>query len=647
MLTATNPGLNAASANAVQLRLIETTDLHLHLMPYDYYSDEKMAGVGLVEAANLIAKARAEVSNALLFDNGDFLQGTPVGDCLAFGKGFREGDVHPMIAAMNALGYDALTLGNHEFNYGLDFLMKAIGGAAFPVVSANVRLGPQTNARPLVEPYALLDRQIVDGTGRAHPIRIGVIGFLPPQVTSWDHHHLAGKIWTEDIIHSAQRRVPELRAAGADIVIALAHSGIGPARHFEGMENAAIPLARVPGIDALMMGHNHLLFPSPIFAGLPDVDVNAGTIHGKPAVMAGCWGSHIGLIDLLLVREGGRWQVLGSRSEVRNLSQRRAANAGPAVRMAKNSAAARVKAAVLPVHRRVLTSIRKPVGVSSQPLHTYFAHLGQVAALAVAAEAQRAHVSRTLADPGLRALPILSANPPFQSGGRGGPGCYTDVPAGPIAMRHIADLYPFPNSIAALKLTGRQIHDWLERSAAAFNQVRPGSVGTLLRSSEVPGYAFEVICGLDVEVDLTQPARFDAVGTLLDPEAKRVVSARFDGAEIDPQQEFILCTNSFRTGGGGAFPGAVPENTVLSQKHLVRDLLRDHIARLGGIEGCQQGSFRFKPIPDASVIFETGSGALPYLDEIAHFCPEQRGSTPSGFIRLKLDMSRPFPPTAT
>lgn len=631
-------GLKVASTNTVRLRLIETTDLHLHLMPYDYYSDRPASGLGLVEASVMIEQARREVSNTLLFDNGDFLQGTPVGDCLAFGRGFREGDVHPMMAAMNALGYDALTLGNHEFNFGLDFLMKSMAGAKFPVVSANIHRSPDLR-NPLVAPYVILDRHLVDGAGQAHAIKIGVIGFLPPQVTSWDHHHLAGRVWSEDIIHAAQRLVPQMREAGADLVVALAHSGIGGSRHVEGMENAAIPLARIPGIDALMVGHNHLLFPSPVFAGQPDVDVNAGTIAGKPAVMAGCWGSQIGVIDLLLVRDGRRWQVLGSRSEIRSLPDRLGSKPRAQRPARVSPCQTKVKAAVMPVHRRVLTSIRKPVGISAQPLHTYFAHLGQVAALAVAAEAQREHVSRTLSDPGLCALPMLSAVPPFQAGGRGGPDCYTDVPAGPIAMRHIADLYPFPNTIAALRLTGAQVLDWLERSATAFNQVRPGTVGTPLRSSDVPSYTFEVISGLDVVLDLTQPARFDALGNILDPDARRVASARYQGVELDAQQDFILCTNSFRTGGGGAFPGATVEQTVLSQQHLVRDLLRDHVARLGGIGGADQGSLRFKPVADASVIFETGPGALAHLDEIAQFAPEQRGTTPAGFVRLKLDMS--------
>ena len=272
LLNPSSLGGLSAGQRGVHLRVIETTDLHLHLLPYDYYADRPWDGIGLVSAARLIEQARAEAPNALLFDNGDFLQGTPMGDYVAHERGLREGDVHPIIAAMNALDFDAITLGNHEFNYGLDFLMRAIDGAACPVVSSNLatRLGADPRRdRTLIKPYVLLDRQVTDGMGVAHPIRIGVIGFAPPQVVDWDNHALDGRLFARDIVGAARAWVPEMIEAGADLILALAHTGIGAARHSDGMENAAVPLARVPGIDALLTGHSHLVFPSPVFGAMP------------------------------------------------------------------------------------------------------------------------------------------------------------------------------------------------------------------------------------------------------------------------------------------------------------------------------------------------------------------------------------------
>lgn len=625
----------AAGQRGVHLRIIETTDLHLHLLPYDYYADRPWAGVGLASAARLIEAARAEAANALLFDNGDFLQGTPMGDWVAHERGLREGDLHPVMAAMNALDYDAITLGNHEFNYGLDFLMRALDGAAFPVVSANLATARGTDPRrdrTLVKPYVILERMLSDETGQTHPIRIGVIGFAPPQVVDWDNHALDGRLSARDIVETARAWVPEMREAGADLILALAHTGIGGARHSDGMENAAVPLARTPGIDALLTGHSHLVFPSPVFGAMPEVDIATGTISGKPAVMGGCWGAHIGLIDLLLTRDAGQWQVLGTRSEVRALPS-------APVPPQPDDSATRITRVVAGAHRDTLAAIRRPVGHSDAALHSYFTHLGVTESLQVVAEAQRDYVRARLTDSDLSGLPILSAVAPFKSGGRNGPAGYTDVPRGPLALRHIADLYPFPNAIAALCLTGAEVVEWLERSAAAYNQIRPGSQGTMLRNPDVPGYNFEVIDPLEVVYDLSQPARYGACGTLLDPGARRVVSVRLDGRPLPPEARLILCTNSYRAGGAGQFAGAQATNLVLADERVTRDILRQHVTRHGALRGATRGSLRFKALPGTSVIFETGPAARRHLSQIATFRPEARGLTRQGFLRLRLDLS--------
>lgn len=617
---------------ATHLRIVETTDLHLHLLPYDYFADRAWDSVGLAGAAALIEEIRAEAPNSVLLDNGDFLQGTPMGDFVAQEKGLKDGDLHPVIAAMNALDYDAITLGNHEFNYGLPFLTKALARAKFPVVSANLahHLGSAPRSdQMLVKPYTILERQIIDDRGFARPIKIGVIGFAPPQVVDWDHMALAGKVYSRDIVEAARAWIPEMREAGADLVIALAHTGIGAPRHTEGMENAAIPLARIPGIDAMLTGHSHLLFPSPVFDGMPDVDVMAGTIAGKPAVMGGCWGAHIGVIDLLLTHDGGSWQVLGTRSSVRAATERRS----PAPSQA-------VVEAVAQAHDETLTAVRRPVGSVAAPLHSYFTHLGRTDALRIVAEAQTAHIRKNLKDPALAELPILAAIAPFKAGGRGGPGGYTDVPEGPVALRHIADLYAFPNAIAALKLTGEQIIEWLERSAAAYNQVKPGSMGTMLRNADVPGYNFEVIYPLDVTYDISQPARYDFTGKLIDPQAHRVANVLLNGEPLDLQGHYIVSTNSYRAGGAGAFAGARAENIVYQSPQVVRDMVRDYVQGSQIVTPKMLGAVRIKPLQNTQVIYETGPDAMQHLTQIAGYRPEPRGITRSGFLRLKLDLSQ-------
>lgn len=632
-------GLSVSGDSTVHLRLIETTDLHLHLLPWDYFADRPVQGYGLSAAAELIEAARAEAPNALLFDNGDFLQGTPLGDFLAQDRGLAPGEAHPAIAAMNALGYDAITLGNHEFNYGLDFLMRAMADASFPVVSANLakRLGAGPRAdRLLMAPYALLDRMVVDARGQTHPIRIGVIGLAPPQVVDWDRHHLHGRLQGRDMIEAARAWVPEMREAGAEVVLALAHTGIGAARHSDGMENAAVPLAGVEGIDALMTGHSHLLFPSPVFSGFHGVDAAGGTIMGKPAVMGGWRGAHVGLIDLLLTREGGQWHVLGARSEVRAVADPPPA-ATPRPEAGAPRAAERVAAAAARAHRETVSAFRQTVGRTTAPLHSYFAHLGEVGALALVARAKAAHVRDRLTDPGLKRLPILASVAPFKAGGLAGPMGYTDVPEGPLEHRHLADLYAFPNALAALRVTGAEVLEWLERSAAAFNRIAPGSTETPLRNPGVAGYQFEVIEPLEVVYDLTRPARYDIFGAVADPGARRVVSARLDGQPIDAQAEFILCTNSFRLNGAAGFVDQRRAEVVMNDGTVARETLRRYVARQT-VDGAQHGSLRFAPMPGTWALFETGPGALSHLHQIARYHPQQRGTTHSGFLRLRIDL---------
>ncbi|MGB3247674.1 MAG: metallophosphoesterase, partial [Tabrizicola sp.] len=295
--------LSATSRHAcASLRLIATSDLHASLMPYDYCADRPNSSLGLDAIALQIAEARGEARNCLLFDNGDFLQGSPLADYAAASRRRR---AHPMITAFNTLGYDAATLGNHEFDYGLRFLSGVLADARFPVVSANIatRLGksPSRDAT-LVPPFAILRRQIIDHDGRAHLLRIGVIGFAPPQIAEWDRNAPDGSVQTRDILAAARAWVPRLRARGADIIVALAHTGIGEIEPEDGTENAATALAALREIDALVAGHSHQVFPGPDFPASTAIDPVRGRLAGKPAVMPGHSANHVGIIDLQIER---------------------------------------------------------------------------------------------------------------------------------------------------------------------------------------------------------------------------------------------------------------------------------------------------------------------------------------------------------
>jgi len=636
-LIAMHPFSVQAANNQVHLRLMETTDLHVHVFPYDYYADKPRDTVGLARTASIVKDIRAEATNSLLLDNGDFLQGNPMGDYIAYEKGLKEGDTHPVIAAMNAVGFDASTLGNHEFNYGLEFLGKALAGASFPVVCANI--AKEVGATPredktLLKPYVIMDRTVTDGAGNSHQIKVGLIGFVPPQVMNWDRRHLEGNVQARDILECARAYVPEMKEKGADVIIALSHSGIGEANETEGMENASVPLAAVEGIDAIMTGHSHLVFPSSSYADFAGVDADKGTIHGKPATMGGYWGSHMGLIDLMLERDGNGWRVVGHASEARPISQRNEDRSITALVESQPE----VLAAAQADHDGTLAYVRRAVGKTDAPLHSYFALVADDPSVQIVSIAQTWYIEQMLKGTEHEGLPILSAAAPFKAGGRGGPEYYTDVPKGDVAIKNVADLYLYPNTVRAVRVTGQQVKDWLERSAGAFNQVEAGKADQLLLNEEFRSYNFDVIDGVTYEIDLSQPSMFGPKGELQDAATNRIVNLQYNGAALDLDAEFIVATNNYRASGGGDFPGAKGDTIVFEGPDTNRDVIVRYIVEKGTISPRADANWKFTALPGTSVLFDTGPKATDYADSVPGVSIAPAGEGPNGFARFKIDL---------
>lgn len=615
----------------LHLRLMATTDLHMHLHAWDYAADCPAPGLGLAALVPVIQAARNEAANSLLFDNGDFLQGCAIGDLAAREGAAGRMAVNPMIVAMNDMRYDAGTLGNHDVSHGLPLLLSAVDAARHPVVSANL-IGDAphnlfdddaTPSHTLLPPWTILDRTMVDQTGQPHRLRIGVTGALPPQTALWERRTLDHQARVGDILPAIRDAVAGMRAEGADVVVVLAHSGIGPAAPEPGMENAGLVLAGLDGVDALILGHTHHVFPGPNAPTGPGIDAERGLLAGKPAVMAGAFGAQLGVIDLWLDRDAtGGWRVTDGHAACR-----------PA---ATETETAPLPEPVTAAHRQTLDWVRGRIGRVDTAMTSHFALIAPSTALRLLALAKGRHVAEALQNGPHGRLPVLSAAAPFRSGGRAGPRNYTDIAAGEMQFRHVLDLCPHPNTITALRLTGAELANWLERAAGLFHQIVPGGQDQQLIDPDFPPFNFDIIDGLDFSIDLSAPSRFDTRGRLIAPEAQRITDLNWRGTPIDPKASFIVATNNYRSNGGMGFAGTDPTRLVLDEGTPVRDVLVAHVRDRGTRLPPSASGWRFRPMPGTTVTFLTSPEAAHHLHTLPDPVPEPLGLTSEGFLRFRL-----------
>lgn len=610
-----------ALAGTLDIRIMATTDLHMHVLGYDYFADRPSQNFGLSRVATLIENARRAARNCLLFDNGDSLQGNPMGDHLAQADVAGLRHRHPVTAALGALRCDAATIGNHDFSYGLGFLRRTITQADFPFVSSNLH---SKHLMPHA-PHLLLHRRMSDRNGDMHDLRIGVLGFLPPQTVEWEPE-LRDHIKVEDILIAAQREISILQQKGADLIIALSHSGIGEQIPCPMMENAATALAALPGIDAVIAGHTHRVFPSAQHPTGPGIDPVAGTLAGKPAVMPGFWGSHLGVIDLTLSPAQGprRWTVTHAHSRALPVSGQ---DEQPVITQTAATA-----------HRGTLRQYRRQVGRSDRAMSSYFTLIGHDPGLRLVAMAQRWHIRKLLRGTAWESLPILSAVAPFRAGGRGGPEHFTDIPAGRLTLRSLADLYLFPNRICALLIDGAGARSWLERAASQFLRATPGTQDQLLIDPDFPSYHFDLLDGLEWRIDLSQPARHAPDGRVIDATSNRIVDLSHRGRPIADSDPFVLVTNSYRLADNGPFATAIENRPVLVDGTLrTRDVLRRYVMRRRRVAPEAYNGWSFLPMPGTSVLFQTGPGALPQLGQLDRRI-DDLGVGPDGFLNLRLHL---------
>ncbi|WP_313080698.1 bifunctional 2',3'-cyclic-nucleotide 2'-phosphodiesterase/3'-nucleotidase [Pulveribacter sp.] len=647
---------SAATPATATLAVLETTDLHFNVRSFDYFKLAEDKTYGFERTATLVRAARKEFANTLLVDNGDTIQGTALADYEATVSPIPCTQQLTMYKAMGALGFDAGTLGNHEFNYGLPFLNQVLGGGlevdgvdatkkcagnGYPAVLANVY--SSKTKKPLVQPYTVLERTLVakssDGKEVQLPIKIGVIGFTTPGIMNWDKRFLEGKVYTEGAVEAAQKYVPELRAKGAQLVVALLHGGLDASSYSPTMENPGLHLSKVPGIDAMVMGHQHSVFPDlsaqPAFTQA-GVDNKAGTINGVPAVMASSWGKALGVIQLALKWDGKAWSVdkAASKSELRNIQTKDAAGAN--VFVAADPAVAPL---IESQHQAAINYVKTPIGNTDFRMSTLFADVGDPGAIQIVNQAQQAYVAAYIHAnlPQYAQLPVLSVSAPFKSGFQGGKD-FTDVAAGPLAIYNAADLYLYPNTVYAVKVNGADIKDWLEAAAKRFNQIDPAKAGEQALISTFPGYNFDMFTTADVqyEIDVTQP-----VGS-------RIKGLTYKGQPIDPAQEFVIATNNYRATSGKSFiPKLDGSATIWASPDANRDVVIEYVRKNPQVTRVANGaakSWRFTQVTTAGdVVFSSGADALPVAQAAGlagvSLLAADDGSG-KGMAKYKIDLSK-------
>jgi 2',3'-cyclic-nucleotide 2'-phosphodiesterase/3'-nucleotidase len=644
------------AGSTAELAVLETTDLHSAVVGYDYFKLAAEPSLGLDRTASLIAQARRDFANTLLFDNGDTIQGNALGDYQAMVEPLPCGRMLGIYKAMKKIGYDGIGIGNHDFNFGLAYLGQVTGqrldvegvkpqrcaGPGFPVVLANVYSAK--TRKPLFEPYRIISKRIkaVDADGRAveATVKVGIVGFTPPAILNWDRRWLEGKIYTEGLVETAKRYLPEMRAKGAEVVVAISHGGLDASPYSPTMENGNYYLAQMSGqlggIDALLLGHSHQLFPNPASTAaqfnLPKVDKVKGRVFGVPTVMANLWGKNLGVVRLQLRHDGKRWHADQDAAIVESRSTQQPDKSFVA-------ADPELMHLVREEHEATIRYVKTPIGSADFRMSTYFADVGDVSAIEIVNQAQADYARRYVAAnlPQYAGLPVLSVSAPFKSGSAG-VGDYTDVAAGDLALNNAADLYLYPNALALVKVDGAGLKAWLEKAAARFNTIDPDrSSPQELVNTSFPGYNFDTVTSpeLSYEIDLSQPA------------GNRIRNIRLRGAPLAAGQECLVATNNYRASGGGNFPGLDGGKTVLAAPDASRDVLIAYIKEAKRLTREANGlhrSWRFaKLATKGPVVFHSAPGKLALaraagLENVTELAADDGQG--KGFAQYAVDLSK-------
>ncbi|PYS75228.1 MAG: hypothetical protein DMF73_01335 [Acidobacteria bacterium] len=526
-----------AIAPRVHLVILSTTDMHGRVFPIDYYTN-KYDNVGITKVATLVKEARKNDPDLLLVDSGDTIQGTPLE---YFHNKRNNTPPDPMMLAMNALRYDSMTVGNHEYNFGLQVLEKARREAKFPWLSANTYDAGKSTTH--YQPYIVKEVQ---------GVRIGVLGLTTPGIPNWENKPNYEGLEFHETVSEAKKWVPVLRdKERVDVVVIAMHMGIEEDLRTGQLnpsnvpnENAAIAIARqVPGIDVILMGHTHREVPSLVVKNdvARIIAIGGATQQFIPyedvlLTQANRWASHVARVDLYLEKNGsGRWQMMAKSARTIPVTENTALD--PEIALLTTS-----------YHKETQDWLSKAIGESSAELTAQQCRFHDTAIIDLI---QRVQLEAGHADVSMAAC--------FNEQAR--------IPQGEVTVRDIAGLYEYENTLVTVELTGQQLKDALEHSARYFREYQPGKSLNELVDTRIPGFNFDVAQGVSYDLDLTKPF------------GQRIQNLKFKGQPLSPTQKLRVVTNNYRVNGGGGFTMFKNAPVVYRSSEEVRELIIDWVEK--------------------------------------------------------------------
>jgi 2',3'-cyclic-nucleotide 2'-phosphodiesterase/3'-nucleotidase len=523
----------ARPAREITILVAATTDVHGHLAGWDYYSSRADTAHGLSRAATIVDSLRiAAPGRVVLVDAGDMLQGTPLTYVAARRETFA---VHPVFAAMNAMHYDAAAVGNHEFNYGLPFLFAAAKGAHFPLLAANAY--PSSGAAPFP------GRTIVERAG----VRVALIGATTPGSNAWDRDNLSGRLMIGAIVPAVRAQVDSARRERASVIVVVVHTGLGEPSSYDTVatrlpsENVAAEIAReVPGIDLIVYGHSHKQMADTVIAG---------TLLMQPKN----WAQSVAVAELRLQEADGTWRVTGKHSSL--------------IQAARHVESSAVLSAAAAGHEAAKTYVAMTIGTTDARWST---DSGRVMDTPLADFIL--DVERTTAKSDLASTAV------FDVGAR--------IDSGPVTVGEIARLYPYENTLSAVRITGAQLKAYLEYSARYY-----GTFGTSEPAvhTDVPGYNFDVVSGADYTIDLSRPVN------------SRITSLSVRGKPVQDSDSFTLALNNYRRSGGGGYAMLTDAPEVYTSTAEIRDLLIAEVERRKRIAPADYFHRNWSIVPAAAI----------------------------------------------